>query len=220
MSGYLWTALVIIGGLVVAAVGDMASEEIRDRLDHLPQAVLRLAARELDPGQRVTVYQDEWLAELTYILKGAEARPITRLITGTWYALGILARVRRIAPHLHRPVPALPSPTTGRPVSQIEADISRANLRNHLLLEIDIQVQDVATELHGVTSMLTDQAPRTFSNEQEEQERWRARHQDLLAYQATLTGQLARLRAEREALAKKDLVELAVELATPAQTNL
>ena len=108
MTGYMWAALVIVGGLVVAALGDMASEEIRDRLDHLPQAILHLAARKLDPGQRVTVYQDEWLPELTYILKGAEARPITRLITGTWYALGILARVRRIAPYLHRPVPARP----------------------------------------------------------------------------------------------------------------
>ena len=84
----------------MAALGDMASEEIRDRLDHLPHAILRLAARRLKPSQRITVYQDEWLPELTYILKGAEARPITRLITGTRFALGILAGASRIARHL------------------------------------------------------------------------------------------------------------------------
>ncbi len=102
MTGYLWAALGVFAGLGMTALGDMASEEIRDRLDHLPHAILRLAARRLDPSQRITIYQDEWLPELTYILKGAEARPITRLITGTTYALGILTSAGRIAHRLHR----------------------------------------------------------------------------------------------------------------------
>jgi hypothetical protein len=80
MTGYLWAALGILAGLSMTALGDMASEEVRDRLDHLPHAILRFAARRLDPGQQITIYQDEWLPELTYILKGDEARPITRLI--------------------------------------------------------------------------------------------------------------------------------------------
>ena len=102
MTGCLWAALGLLAGLAMTALGDMASEEIRDRLDHLPHAVLRLAARQLTPSQRVTIYEEEWLPELAYILKGAEARPVTRLITGIWYALGILGSAHRIASHLHR----------------------------------------------------------------------------------------------------------------------
>jgi|HubBroStandDraft_4_1064222.scaffolds.fasta_scaffold111248_2 hypothetical protein len=102
MTAYLWAAIGILAGFGMTALGDMASEEIRDRLDHLPHAILRLAARRLTISQRITVYQDEWLPELTYILKGAEARPITRLISGTSYALGILISVDRIGRHIHR----------------------------------------------------------------------------------------------------------------------
>jgi uncharacterized membrane protein len=102
MTGYLWAALGLLAGLIMTALGDMASEEIRDRLDHLPHAILRLAARQLTPGQRATIYEEEWLPELAYILKGAETRPVTRLITGIWYALGILASAHRIASHLRR----------------------------------------------------------------------------------------------------------------------
>ncbi len=105
MTGYLWAVLGLVAGLGMTAPGDMASEEIRDRLDHLPHAILRLAARCLDPSQRTAIYHDEWLPELTYILKGAEARPITRLITGTTYAVGILISASRIAHRLHRPPP-------------------------------------------------------------------------------------------------------------------
>jgi hypothetical protein len=93
----MWAALGIIGGLGMTAIGDMVSEEVRDRLDHLPHAILRLAARRLDPGLREDVYDDEWMPELNYILKGDEARPITRLYDGTRFALGILAAARRIA---------------------------------------------------------------------------------------------------------------------------
>ena len=102
MTGVLWVTLAFLAGLGVTALGDMFSEEIRDRLDHLPPAILRLAARRVTPSQRITIYKDEWLPELTYILKGAEARPITRLITGTRYALGILASAGSIRRHLQR----------------------------------------------------------------------------------------------------------------------
>jgi hypothetical protein len=88
MTGYLWATLGIIVGLGMTALGDMVSEEVRDRLDHLPHAILRLAARRLDPSQWVTIYQDEWLPELSYILRGDEARrPVTRLIRGTAFAV-------------------------------------------------------------------------------------------------------------------------------------
>jgi hypothetical protein len=116
VTGYLWAALGMLAGLSMTALGDMVSEEVRDRLDHLPHAILRLAARRLDPGQHITVYQDEWLPEITYILKGDEARPITRLFIGTRYALGILGTADRVARRLHRTPPPLtqtqPTPST------------------------------------------------------------------------------------------------------------
>jgi hypothetical protein len=64
MSSYLLALLCMVGGLFAAAVGDMASEEVRDRLDHLPHVILRLAALRLDPTERVAIYDDEWLPEL------------------------------------------------------------------------------------------------------------------------------------------------------------
>ena len=47
MNAVLWATLGILGGFGLTAVGDMVSEEVRDRLDHLPQAILQLAARRL-----------------------------------------------------------------------------------------------------------------------------------------------------------------------------
>jgi hypothetical protein len=102
VSGLLWGALGVLGGLGMTAVGDMVSEEVRDRLDHLPHGILRLAALRLDPDQRAAIYDDEWMPELTYILKGDEARPVTRLYHGVRYALGILAAARRITCELGR----------------------------------------------------------------------------------------------------------------------
>jgi hypothetical protein len=109
VNGYLAALLAIVSGIAIAAVGELISEEVRDRLDQVPRGILRLAARRLDPGQRATVYRDEWEPELTYILGGTEARPVTRLITGSWYAFGILLNARRIARHLHRPAPGQPA---------------------------------------------------------------------------------------------------------------
>jgi hypothetical protein len=105
MSGYLLAFLAIAGGLVAAAVGDMVSEEVRDRLDHVPHAILKLAASRLDAPRRTAIYDDEWLPELTYILQGNEARPVSRVYHGTRYALGILIAARRIARDLHRSAP-------------------------------------------------------------------------------------------------------------------
>jgi Z1 domain len=124
VSNCLWAVLAIFSGLGITVIGDMVSEEVRDRLDHIPHAILKLAAGRLDPGQRSFVYDDEWLPELDYILRGAEARPITRLITGTYYALGILITTHRIAPHLHRSAVGEPAPAeaTALPPARAEAE--------------------------------------------------------------------------------------------------
>lgn len=121
MIGIPWAALgSVVTFIVMAALGDMVSEEVRDRLDHLPHAVLRLAARRLDAGQRAAMYDDEWMPELTYILKGDEARPITRLYHGTRFALGIFFAARQIARALDHPVPGQPRIASGRTTPTLE----------------------------------------------------------------------------------------------------
>ena len=125
MSGFLWAVIGVVGTLVTTVTGDMVSEEIRDRLDHAPQAILHLAARRLDPAQRLTVYDEEWMPELTFILKGDDARPITRLYHGTRYAVGILAVSGRLAKQLRH--------TQAAPV-QKKLEGLRANLRLAKLL--------------------------------------------------------------------------------------
>jgi len=149
MSGYLW-ALAGLLGLAMTALRGMVSEEMRDRLQHLPHAILRLAARRLTFSQLTTVYQDEWLPELTYILKRAEARPITCLVTGTWYALGILISASRISHHLHRQLPR----TTADAADQAHPDQDRQRSMRLSLLERDhlrqVALTDLACAVIGV----------------------------------------------------------------------
>lgn len=49
MTGGVWVILGFIGSLALTTIGDMVSEEIRNRLDHLPHAILRAAALRLSP---------------------------------------------------------------------------------------------------------------------------------------------------------------------------
>ena len=100
MSDLLWVALGLLGSFGLAAIGDMVSEEARDRLDHLPNAILRLASQRLDPDKRALLYEEIWLPDLAYHLRGDEARPITRLYHGTRFALSMLASARRSARNL------------------------------------------------------------------------------------------------------------------------
>jgi Sigma-70 region 2 len=100
MTGLAWGALCLLGIFLFAALGDLVSEEVRGWLDLAPRAILRLAAAQLDPELRERMYQDEWLPELIYVLRGAESRPITRLIQGSTFALGLLISARRIAHQL------------------------------------------------------------------------------------------------------------------------
>jgi hypothetical protein len=102
MTGYVLAGLVFSGGVVTAVLGELVNEEIRGWLDYLPRVILRLAAKRLDPAGKIAIYEDEWLPELICILRGAEARPISRLIIGVKFSVGLLIQARRIARHLHR----------------------------------------------------------------------------------------------------------------------
>jgi hypothetical protein len=104
MSGFFWAVLGFIGTFCMTAIGDIVSEEVRDRLDHLPHAILALAAKRLDPAQRDTLYQEVWLPDLAYYLRGDEARPVTRLYHGLGFALGMLASAGRSSRNLDQPV--------------------------------------------------------------------------------------------------------------------
>jgi hypothetical protein len=98
MTGLVWGVLCFLGTFLFVALGDLVSEEIRGWLDLAPRAILRLAAARLDPELREIIYENEWVPELVYGLRGAEARPITRLIWGTKFAIGLLLA----APHIAR----------------------------------------------------------------------------------------------------------------------
>ena len=97
MIAWLWAAISVIGMFSFVAIGDLISEELRGWLDLVPHAILRIAATKLKPSQRKVVYEQEWLPELIYVLRGAESRPITRLIIGVRFALGLFVSARRIA---------------------------------------------------------------------------------------------------------------------------
>lgn len=100
MNGYLLTALAFMGGVAVIVAGELVNDEVRGWLDMLPQAVLRLAATRLTPLHQVIVYEDIWLPDLAYILKGKESRPITRLFTGMRFSLSLLATAPRTSGRL------------------------------------------------------------------------------------------------------------------------
>jgi hypothetical protein len=121
-------ALTFLGSVAVtilaAIVGDLVSEEVRGWLDLLPQAVLRFAANmNLDPFQYILVYEDEWMPELTYILKGAEYRPITRLIVGMHFSLSLL--FSRMTIETSQPATFTVTPKDERIIAILESISSR-----------------------------------------------------------------------------------------------
>lgn len=100
MIAFLAGCLAVFTGIAVGIVGELLGDEARSRLDQVPRAILRLAALRLSRAHRIVLYQEEWAPELAFILSRAGDRPVTRLVTGTWYALGILVSARRSARHL------------------------------------------------------------------------------------------------------------------------
>ncbi|MFI0481122.1 hypothetical protein [Actinomadura sp. 9N215] len=103
----LWTALlssvgVLAVGVVVSALGD----EARGRLDQLPYALLRLAGHRLPHDVRSDL-MEEWEAELDAILIPAAGLPITRLVVGTRYSLGLLRVGPRVAGELTDGTPSV-----------------------------------------------------------------------------------------------------------------
>jgi Nuclease-related domain len=93
--------------LGVAAVSGLASDEIRARLEQLPHALLSAAVRRLPYEIRADV-GDEWTAELDHILHRVQAYPLTRLLYGIHFALGLLRTAPKIGSDLISARPTSP----------------------------------------------------------------------------------------------------------------
>jgi hypothetical protein len=128
VSGNLLTLVAFLGCMATVIVGELLTDEVRGWLDLLPLAILRIAAARLAPLHQVVIYEDQWLPELCYILKGKESRPVTRLLVGTRFSLSLLAA----APRIGRDVPneyATPTPIWVTPkdplIKTLLADVTR-----------------------------------------------------------------------------------------------
>ena len=99
-----WFVLAAVGGFAVGVaaviVGDMLSEEFRERVDNFPEWLIRCAGRRLSEDVRVPV-RDEWLAELDAILDQVKGLPLTRLVVGTRFAFGVLRAAGEVDCALH-----------------------------------------------------------------------------------------------------------------------
>jgi hypothetical protein len=102
LAGIVLSTVVAV---LLAALGEIVSEEIRARLDRIPIALLKAASRRLSPDLRTEFYEQAWLPELHEALRGDEAMPITRLILGIRFA----ARLLLAAPALNREFSSAPA---------------------------------------------------------------------------------------------------------------
>jgi hypothetical protein len=146
MTALAWTALSLLGVFLFAALGDLVSEEIRGWLDLAPRGVLRLATRRIDPELRESIYEDEWLPDLMYYLRGAEARPITRLVRGTTFAFGLLLAAPGIARY-H--VPAS-QPIGESPQSTDDANFHFEFEHRDYVLQIKGRVKDTTAVVESI----------------------------------------------------------------------
>jgi hypothetical protein len=98
----VWALVSFALTVLVAALGELISDEIRGRLDRVPFALLAAAARRLPASQRAGLYEQAWFPELHHILRGDQAVPITRLVRGTRYAAGLWLAASRISRELEQ----------------------------------------------------------------------------------------------------------------------
>jgi HJR/Mrr/RecB family endonuclease len=87
---FAWLILGVLGvlGLLKAAASEMFQEEAKTRLEHLPTTVIRLAALGLPKEMRDDTAA-EWQAELASVLRDTDGLPLTRLVRGVLYAVGM-----------------------------------------------------------------------------------------------------------------------------------
>jgi hypothetical protein len=90
----------VVAAVVVLVVKDLLKDELRGHVERMPHRLLRLARLRLPAELRSRLHDGEWLPELEHIWARLESVPLTRLVVGTRYALGLLRTAPRIAREL------------------------------------------------------------------------------------------------------------------------
>lgn len=98
VAGACVTLLVL---LAEAVIGRTLQEEAVRRLGRIPFALISLVSARLPRELRDDVAA-EWRAELDFALRGADGMPITRLLRGIRYSVGLLMSAPAIADSLRR----------------------------------------------------------------------------------------------------------------------
>jgi hypothetical protein len=82
---------------VYETIKNMVSKEAQTRLERLPYAILRVARRRLPPEHREKIHDEEWLPELIAIVRETDGLPITRMIRGVDYAVGLVFAASKVS---------------------------------------------------------------------------------------------------------------------------
>lgn len=138
MSLVVTAVLGIIGMIAVLALQRMAVDELRGRLDRVPWVLLKLARLRVPRELRSKLYDGEWMPELFHIMSLAETLPLTRLVKGIRYSVGILFVARRLG-RMH----------SGRSALDIEL---RQLLSMHVAMDA---FGNIATAIAGYASAVT-----------------------------------------------------------------
>jgi hypothetical protein len=171
----------ILGSLIMVALGDLVSEEVRVRLDRLPFGLIRLAGRRL-PVEMRDDRTEEWVAELHEILRGAEALPVTRLLSGVSFAVSALVWG---APRIRR-----------ESVATVPLGIELTEPRSVILRSILEKAQDLVSETVQATSLHLERAGSTLAQRSEELLETEIRIGGVEDESATVQGQMGPLRTE------------------------
>lgn len=101
----VWIAAPAIGAVAIvvakAFIGDMVQEEARTRLHRIPFALIRMAITQV-PRELRDDLAAEWTAELAFVLSGTEGLPVTGLVRGIRYSVGLLLAALAITDGLER----------------------------------------------------------------------------------------------------------------------
>jgi hypothetical protein len=98
-----FTWVILAGAAVLwllrTATTQMCQEEMRTRMAGLPYALVRVASKRLPEEVRDDV-ADEWRGELAFVLRETDGLPLTRLLRGMRFAMGLVWSSRVFAREL------------------------------------------------------------------------------------------------------------------------
>ncbi|MFC9941242.1 hypothetical protein [Nocardiopsis alba] len=140
MNSLLIGFFAALGGLLLGVLSDMVSEEMRTRLDRLPQGMVKLAVLRLPKATRDEKLHD-WLADLEYFLHGEKAVPVTRLFKGMSFGFGLLFSVSKMRKQLE--------------VLQEREEVEKERVR----YTFDMAVRDVGGEINFESTVWGKIAP-------------------------------------------------------------